>query len=99
MSFDLSFTPEFFIGPYDLEGIEIDKERPVSVYQAIQAMSDEDFAELAKEVFHCSPDFVGVETVLTKIRETDTCRDLRSPVEVYIDEEGYHSVFVYDARD
>ena len=99
MAFELSFSPEFFIGPYDLEGVDFNKERPVSVYQAIQAMSDEDFVSLAEDVFDCSPDFVDVDTVLNKIQETNTCRDIRSPVEVYIDEGGYHSVFVYDARD
>ena len=99
MAFDLSFPPEFFIGPHDLDGVEFNKERPVSVYQAIQAMSEEDYATMAREVFDCDPDFVDVDMVLTKIQETNTCRDLRSPVEVYIDDEGYHSVEVYDSRE
>lgn len=95
MAFSLSFSPEFFIGPHDLDGVEFDKNRPTSVYQAIQAMTDEDFEEMAREVFDCDPDFVSTEMVLTKIQETDTCRDLRSPVKVYIDPEGYFSVDVY----
>jgi len=99
MAFDLSFSPEFFVGPYDLDGGDFDKERPTSVYQAVQAMSDEDYATMAREVFNCEPDFVDVGMVLTKIQETNTCRDLRSPVEVYIDDEGYHSVEVYDSRE
>lgn len=99
MAFDLSFSPEFFIGPHDLDGVEFDKERPTSVYQAIQAMDDERFAEMAREVFDCEPDFVDIEMVLTKIQETNTCRDLRSPVEVYIDPEGYFSVEVHDSHE
>ena len=99
MAFELSFSPEFFIGPYDLDGGELNKERPTSVYQAIQAMDDEQFAEMAREVFECEPDFVDTGMVLTKIQETNTCRDLRSPVEVYIDDEGYFSVEVYDSNE
>lgn len=99
MAFELSFSPEFFIGPHDLEGVEFDKERPTSVFQAIHAMSDEDFDVMAREVFDCEPDFVDAEMVLSKIQETNTCRDLRSPVEVFIDEEGWHTVRVFDGGD
>lgn len=99
MAFELSFAPEFFIGPYDLDGADFDKERPTSVYQAIQSISEENWAELCKDMFECSPDFVTVDAVLAKIRETDTCRDLGSPVEVYIDPEGYYTVRVYDAKE
>lgn len=99
MAFSLSFSPEFFVGPYDLDGGDFDKKRPTSVYQAIQAMSDEDYATMAREVFNCEPDFVDADMVMIKIQETNTCRDLRSPVEVYIDDEGYHSVAVYDSRE
>jgi hypothetical protein len=96
MAYDLSFGPEFFHGPHDFDGIEFDPERPTSVYQAVMTMSDDDFAEMAKEVFGTEADGVGADMVMDKIRETNTCRDLRSPVEVYIDEEGYHSVLVYE---
>lgn len=97
MAFSLSFSPEFFVGPHDLEGgVEFDAERPTSVFQALTTMSDEDWASLARDVFGCEPDFLDVDTVMAKIRETDSCRDLRSPVEVYIDSDGWHSVRVYD---
>jgi len=97
MAFSLSFSPEFYVGPYDLEaGVDFDAERPTSVFQALQAMDDETWAELAREVFGCEPGRLEVDTVIDKIRETDTCRDLRSPVEVYIDPEGYHSILVHD---
>jgi hypothetical protein len=99
MAYELSFTPEFFVGPHDLDGsIDFDNlEAPTSVYQAVKAMSDEDWWSMADEVFDGRPpELITVEMVMDKIRETNTCRDLRSPVEVYIDEEGYHSVLVHE---
>lgn len=98
MAFSLSFSPEFFIGPHDFEAVEFDEKRPTSVWQAIMAMSEDQYAEMAREVFGCEPEFVDADAVLTKIQETNTCRDLRSPVEVYIDPEGYFTVEVYDSR-
>jgi len=96
MAFDLSFAPEFFVGPHDLEGVEFDPERPTSVYQAVSTMSDEDWWRMADEVFDGRPpELVTVEMVMEKIRETNACRDLRSPVEVYIDPDGWHSVRVF----
>ena len=100
MAFELSFSPEFFIAPHDLDGVAFDEERPISVYQAIKSMSDEDWWKMAEEVFDGKPpELISVQDVMDKIVETNTCRDLRSPVEVYIDDEGYHSVRVYDSRD
>lgn len=98
MAFSLSFTSDFFIGPYDLEGAEFDRDRPTSVYQAVQVMSDEEYEELAKEVFDCESEFLTPEAILQKVQETDTCTDLKSPVEVWIDEEGYYTVLVYDEK-
>lgn len=96
--FELSFAPEFFVGPHDLDqsvDLSPSNKKPSSVYQAIHAMSEEGFAEMARDVFGCDPDFVDAFMVLAKIQETNTCRDLRSPVEVWIDEEGWHTVSVY----
>lgn len=97
MAYSLSFTPEFFVGPYDLDGIEFDKDRPTSVYQALVVMDTEDYLEMSEEVFGVED--IDIETVMSKIEETDTCRNLDSPVEVYIDEEGYYSIYVYDSED
>jgi hypothetical protein len=36
--------------------------------------------------------------VLEKVRETDLCDDLRSPVTVYIDADQWYSVTIYDDR-
>ena len=99
MAFELSFGPEFFIGPHDFEGIEFDKDRPTSVWQALMVMEDKAWAELAREVFNCDPVMLEADKVLDKIRETDTCRDLRDPVEVYIDKAGYHTVEVHSSTE
>ena len=91
MSYSLSFSPEF----YDSED-EYSKDRPFTVRQAIMAMPDDRFAEMARKVFGCEPDFVDADTVMQKITETDTCGTLSSPVDVYIDPEGYFTVDVYE---
>lgn len=101
MAFELSFSPEFFFAegePYD--GGPEPSERPISVWNAIESMRvlhPDQWEELAQEVFNVEGKFLTEETVLEKIQETNTCRDLTSPVEVYIDEEGYFSVEVYDS--
>jgi len=97
MSFSLGFSPEFFFAesePYD--GGYGQQEEPWSVWMAIHSMSVKDWNRMAEEVFEVEPEYLTPETVLDKIRETDSCRDLTSPVEVYIDEGGWHSVYVYD---
>ena len=102
MAFELSFSPEFFVGPHDLDGsvdLSPSNETPSSVYQAIHAMSEDVFAEMARDVFGCEPEFVDAEMVLAKVHETDTCGDLRSPVDVWIDEEGYYRLDVYDPEE
>lgn len=97
MAFELSFAPEFFVGPHDLEGVEFDKERPTSVYQALSVMPEAEWNAMAEEVFCVPPDELEIDRVMDEIREVNTCRDLRSPVEVYIDRDGWHSVLVYDS--
>jgi hypothetical protein len=99
-SYELSFSPEFFFAegePYDALS---DTKRPVSVWAAIEGMRlhhPEQWAELAKEVFGLdNPEYLTSETVMDKIRETNTCGTLSSPVDVYIDPEGWFTVDVYD---
>lgn len=100
MSFSLCFGPEFFFAegePYD--GGPEASERPISVWHAIESMRQldpEQWADMASEVFGVEPEVLTAETVLEKIQETNSCRDLSSPVEVYIDEDGWFSVEVYD---
>lgn len=92
MSYSLSFSPEFYSTEDDFSA-----ERPFTVEQAINAMPEDRWAELAREVFGCEPEFLTAETVMDKIRETDTCGTLSSPVDVWIDPEGYFTVDVYEA--
>lgn len=101
-SYELSFSPEFFFAegePYD-GGPELPARRPISVWSAVETMrlTDPDrWAELAKEVFGLdNPSYLTPESVLEKIQETNTCGTLSSPVDVYIDPEGYFTVDVYD---
>ena len=99
MSYELSFSPEFFVGPYDLEGIEFDKERPTSVYQAIMVLPEKEWTEIAKEVFGVPMHMLEPSTVMDRIREIDSCTNLGSPVEVWLDEIGCYTLRVYDSTD
>ncbi len=101
-SYELSFSPEFFFAegePYD-GGPEIPTRRPISVWSAIESMRLGDpgrWAEMAREVFGLdNPQYLTPETVMDKVQETNTCGDLSSPVDVYVDPEGYFTLDVYD---
>ena len=97
MSFALSFAPEFFWGDGSVAPDDLPhSDRPTSVYQALLSLSEETWATIARDVFHCPPDNLDVPTVLAKIQETDTCRNLDSPVDVFIDVDGYYTVLVFD---
>lgn len=97
MAFDLSFSPEFFMLPGELDGAEYPHgDRPYSVRGAILAMPDDEWALMCTECFGVAPEYVSAEAVLEKIQHTNTCTDLRSPVTVWIDADGWHSVDVYD---
>lgn len=96
MAYALSFAPEFFWGDGSVASDDLaPSNRPTSVYQAIVSLTDDQWAALARDVFHCPPEYLDPPTVLAKV-ETDTCRNLDSPVEVLIDPDGYYTVFVYD---
>jgi len=100
MAFELSFSPEFFFAegePYD--GGTEPSERPISVWNALESMRvlhPDQWEKLAQEVFNEEGKFLIEETVLEKIQETNTCRNLNSPVEVYIDPKGYFTIKVYE---
>lgn len=103
MAYDLSFAPDFFLAegePYDLSDLALnDSGEPVSVWSAICMMREgapEDWASLAREVFDCESERLTPEMVLDRIRETNTCGTLRSPVDVWVDAEGWHRVYVHE---
>jgi hypothetical protein len=96
VSFELSFSPEFFFGeedPYDVGP----SDRPDSVWQAIVSMSDNDRADVASAL-GVEAEFLTPEAILDAVRETNTCTTLSSPVEVWIDPSGDCRVLVYDSR-
>jgi hypothetical protein len=98
MSYELSFSPEFFLAegePYD--GGHDHGDRPTSVWGAIEcAMKDTDTLQELADLLGCKPEHVTAETVLDKVRETNTCSNLGSPVRVWVDPEGYIQLEVYD---
>jgi len=102
MSYSHSFSPEFYFNkgePYDALG---DTRRPTSVWAAIEGMRLRrplEWADLAKEEFGLdNPKYLTSEAVMDRIREIDTVGDLSSPVDVWIDKEGYFTVDVYDRK-
>ncbi len=94
MSYALSFAPEFFRGKVPAKKMK-PSDRPTSVYQAILSLTDEQWASLARNQFGVEPNDLDVEHVIQRVIETDTCRNLDAPVEVWIDQAGFYSVLVY----
>jgi|ERR1051325_990382 hypothetical protein len=98
MAYALSFAPEFFWGDGATAPDELPRsEHPTSVYQAILSLADDEWAALARDVFNCPPEYLEPETVLTKVQETNTCRNLDSPVEVFVDVDGWHTLLVFES--
>ena len=59
-------------------------------------LSQETWAALAERVFGVDSSQLDLAAVLRKVEETNTCRNLDSPVEVFIDPEGDFTVLIYD---
>ena len=95
MAFSLSFSPEFFLGTDERDLIEC-SDRPLSVLQAIVSLAEQQRATIAREVFGCEEEALSDDVILQRVIETDTCTDLTPPVEVWIDDEGFHTLHVYD---
>jgi hypothetical protein len=98
MAYALSFAPEFFWGDGSVAPDELRRsDHPTSVYQAILSLPDEQWAQLARDVFNCPREDLDPETVICKVQETDTCRNLDNPVEVFVDADGWHTLLVFDS--
>src|ERR1700682_4158569 len=95
MLYSLSFAPEFFWGTVPIEKLK-PSNRPTSVYQAVLSLPHDRWTELARDVFHCDPDNLDVETVIQKIEMINTCENLDAPIRVYIATDGYFSVLVFE---
>ena len=97
MAYALSFAPEFFWGDGSIAPEDLPRsDQPTSVYQAILSLPDDQWAALGRDVFGCNPDDLDPETVLCKVQETNICRNLDSPVEVFVDAEGFHTLLVHE---
>lgn len=102
MSFDISdFSPEFFFAegePYDRTDLALNsKNKPISVWSAIGlALEDDKEKTRIAEYLDIEPEYLTAEMVLDAIRNVDTCTDLTSPVEVWIDDDGWCTLLVYD---
>ncbi len=89
-----SFAPQFIL----MYGGDVPaaSKKPTSVLQAIVSLSYDDWEHLASELFHIDPTYLTIENLIAKVEETNTCRNLDSPVEVFIDLEGVYTLLVYD---
>lgn len=102
MAYSLSFSEEFFLAegePYDRSDRAVNSEgKPVSLYSAICMMPDEQWKEIAADLFNLKgePGLLAPEAVFEMARETGTCSNLNSPVEVWIDSDGEYRVKVYE---
>ncbi len=96
MAYSHSFSPEFY---GDVYGPGESTSRPTTVAQAIVSMRElerDRWERMAKEVFGVPGDHLSEDEVFDKIIETDTVSNLTSPVEVWIDEDGYYTLLVWD---
>lgn len=98
MAYGLSFSDDFFQTEADCDLLPKDMtdRLPTSVYQALLAMSNKNWDAMARELFHCVGDALDIDTVIARILQTDTCGRLSSPVDVWIDENGYWTIDVFE---
>ena len=83
MAYALSFGPDFLRDEsHDDSVAHTPRNRPTTVAQALVSLSNKTWSRLAREVFHCEPKFLDLETMLQMVEETNTCLNLDSPVEV-----------------
>jgi hypothetical protein len=63
------------------------------------SIEKETWRDLARQVLGVAPDRLTADAVLRKAVEADTCDNPVSPVEVWIDLDGYYTVLVHDAAE
>lgn len=91
MAYSHSFSAEFYGDVYNASP----EDRPTNLADALASMPKEVWDDMAREVFGVSGDMLDIETVYSKAIETDTVGTLSTPVDVWIDSEGYYTVEVY----
>lgn len=98
MAFGLSFSEEFFWGE-GLDELE-PSERPTSLAQAILSMPIDEWMAYCQDVHGLyAPGRPSIGDAVKKAQEVDTCTSLESPVEVWLDADGYYTVRVYEGED
>lgn len=105
MSYELSFSEEFFFGegePCDASEFYVnDDGEPSTLWSAIQMWHEEfpeDWKRMAKDVFGVplkEAELLTVDAVMNKIRATSVCSNINSPVEVWIDPAGEYRLKVH----
>jgi hypothetical protein len=95
MSHKLIFNEDFFTGPTTLQPME--KGKPRSVFEALEIMPNEQWEKMCNHLFpKVHYECIDIEDVVDRIRATDTCSSLDSPVEVWVEGEGDFRIHVYD---
>lgn len=94
MSYAHSFSSDFYGNPDNPRK----QERPTCVVNALASMPEARWCEMVADVFPGrDSNAVSLSDVLDQVMETDTVSNLDSPVEVWIDSDGFHRVLVYDS--
>lgn len=98
MSYGLSFSPEFYYGEgYDYCNLPPQTDQPKSLLQALVSMPTNEWERYCDEVLRTDPDTdMALVEAMTMARETvNTCSNLTTPVEVWLDPDGFYTVRVY----
>lgn len=103
--YGLSFSDAFFFGDGTEDYYSMPPaEYPTNVLQAIISLDEETKKGIARDVLGVAEDCldyaINAESfaadVIDKVKETDLCDDLSSPVTVYIDDKQNYSVTIYE---
>ncbi|MCG3132746.1 MAG: hypothetical protein FLDDKLPJ_03612 [Phycisphaerae bacterium] len=94
MTYAHSFSPDFY---GDSENPQR-SDRPTCIVDALASLPEDRWSELIRDVFPGRrSEHVALDEVLERVIETNTVSNLDVPVEVWIDNDGFHRVRVYDA--
>ena len=105
MSYGLSFSEEFFVGNGEYDYYKMPASAtPTSVLQAVVTLDRDELSKIGVDVFGYTQEVAEIWAdsescamdIVDKVRQTDTCDSLQSPVNVYIDSDGFYSLSVYD---
>lgn len=94
MSYSLSFSEEFWSA---VNCTPMTPGKPRTIFEALEEMPEDEWEEMCNHLFpKVHYECIDIEDVMERIRATDTCSNLDSPVEVWVDEEGLYRIWVYD---